>query len=268
MKQVNLSSGPVCYRSVGNGPPLLLLHGWGGSSRYWQGTFKRLADVRTLYAPDLPGYGESPPLEGPITLQRMASLMVEFMAALGIERCDINGHSFSAGVTSYIAAHYPQLVRSLTLTCASTFRSERERKRVREVHRVAGLWVKVRQPWMGHVPRFYRQVAKIFFYHVPDDDDLLRESVDDFLRMDRRTGIESAMNAATAGFNRVLRRVAAPTLVVGARQDGVMPEYGPPMVAKLIPGSRMVWIENCGHLPMIERPQTYHRVIRSFLLNV
>lgn len=265
MGRVMLSTGPIFYRTAGSGPPLLLLHGWGGSSRYWGGTLKQLSDIRTIYAPDLPGYGESPPLRGEIIPERIASLVLEFADTLGLKRFDLNGHSFSAGVTAYLAAGQPERVRRLVLTCASTYRSERERQKVREIHRLAGLWVKMRRPWMGQLPGFYRRVARVFFYRVPEDDDLLRESVDDFLRMDRRTGIESAMNAARPDYNRVLQRVRATTLVVGARQDAVMPDYGPPMVADLLPDSRMFWIENCGHLPMIERPQMYHWLLRQFL---
>lgn len=265
LQKVMLSSGPVCYRYAGEGPPLLLLHGWGGSSRYWQGTLKRLADVRSVYALDLPGYGESPPLSGDITPERMAKLVLEFANAMEMERFDLNGHSFSAGVTAYLAATRPSRIRRLVMTCASTFRSERERKKVREVHRLVGLWVKMRRPWMGRMPRFYRQIARVFFYQVPEDDGLIRESFEDFLRMDRRTGIESAMNAATPGYNTILQRITAPTLVIGARQDAVMPEYGPPAVAKLVPDSRLFWIENCGHLPMVERPQMYHHLLRHFL---
>ncbi len=267
MHKVVLPSGPIYYRKQGDGPPLLLLHGWGGSSRYWQGTLKRLSDIRSVYALDLPGYGQSPPLPVETTPDRMATLVVEFANRLGLETFDLNGHSFSAGVTAYLAANYAHRVHRLVMTCASTFRSERERRKVREVHRIVGLWVKIRSPWMGRAPRFYRKVAQVFFHQIPTDDEILRESMEDFLQMDRRTGIESARNAANADYNEVLQRITAPTLVIGARQDAVMPEYGPPTVAKLIPDSRLFWIENCGHLPMIERPQTYHHLLRHFLLS-
>ncbi|NJN68372.1 MAG: hypothetical protein HC884_17495 [Chloroflexaceae bacterium] len=44
-----------------------------------------------------------------------------------------------------------------------------------------------------------------------------------------------------------------------------MPLYGPPMMQLLIPRAHLVWIERCGHLPMIERPAIYHRLLRLFL---
>jgi pimeloyl-ACP methyl ester carboxylesterase len=56
-----------------------------------------------------------------------------------------------------------------------------------------------------------------------------------------------------------------PVLVVGARQDQIMPTVGTPYLASLIPDQRLHWIERCGHLPMLERPAIYHRLLRQFL---
>jgi pimeloyl-ACP methyl ester carboxylesterase len=57
-----------------------------------------------------------------------------------------------------------------------------------------------------------------------------------------------------------------PTLLIGARQDNVMRTAGTPYIAQLIPDCRLVWMERCGHLPMIERPDLYNRLLREFLL--
>ncbi|MEI7771260.1 MAG: alpha/beta fold hydrolase, partial [Chloroflexales bacterium] len=57
---IDLPTGRLAYRAGGDGPPLLLIHGWGGSSRHWLGAFVTLAEDHTVYAIDLPGYGESP----------------------------------------------------------------------------------------------------------------------------------------------------------------------------------------------------------------
>lgn len=265
LPQVQLPSGPVVYRHAGAGPPLLLLHGWGGSSRYWQTTIAQMADMRSVYAPDLPGYGASPPLADTVTSERMAAVVIGFADALGLERFDLNGHSFCAGVAVYLAARYPERVRRLVLTCFSTFRNERERLIVDQVHKVMALWMALRRPWMGEVRTVYRALAGRFFYRLPVDDALLRDSFSDFMRMDRRTAVESAATSGNPAINLALQAVAAPTLLIGARQDNIMPPAGTPFAAQLVPNCRLVWIERCGHLPMIERPAIYHRLLRTFL---
>lgn len=265
MKWVRLASGAIVYyREAGQGPPLVLVHGWGGSSRYWMETMRDLADVRTMYALDMPGHGESSPFTGSITPRRLAQVIVDFADALHLESFDLNGHSYSSSVAAFVGTHWPERVDRLILTCGSVYRNERERRLVNFVHRIAGMWVMLRQPWMSRVQRFYKQIARMLFYsHV--DDQRVRDSVEDFLRMDRHTGIQIPLNAGRMDYLTILRNVVAPTLIIGARRDSIMPAYGPPTLARLIPDSSLHWIENCGHIPMIERPHIYHQILHDFL---
>ncbi len=265
MHTVTLSSGPVHYLHAGTGSPLLLLHGWGGSSRYWRYTIAQLAHTHSIYALDLPGYGASPPLNEPVNAERFADLIIGFADALGLEQFDLNGHSFAASIAVYVAARWPQRVRRLILTCASTYRNERERRVVQQLHRVLALWIKLRKPWMEHKPLIYRTVVRRFFYRMPTDNTIIQDSFADFLRMDRRTALESAASAGSPNYNAFLQQVTVPTLLIGARHDAIMPAAGLPIVARLIPDCRLIWIEKCGHLPMIECPDEYNRVVRDFL---
>jgi pimeloyl-ACP methyl ester carboxylesterase len=264
---VTIWDGPVFFREAGDGvrPPLLLLHGWGGSSRYWRATLAALGADRRVLALDLPGFGASPPLAGPATASRLAELVLAFADAQGLEQFDLNGHSFCASVAVYIAARWPGRVRRLVLTSISTFRNERERRMVDQVHHILGLWMALRRPWMAERRAFYRTVGSRFFYRNPADDAVLREAVADFLKMDKRTALESAASSSDAAINQAMAAVACPTLVIGARQDRIMPPRGTPEVARLVPDSRLLWIERCGHLPMIERPDEYHAALRDFL---
>lgn len=268
MQTLELSDGAIVhYRQAGQGPPLLLLHGWAGSSRYWQGTLTRLADIRTIYAPDLPGYGTSPPLNRPATPETMTRLLIEFADMLGLAQFDLNAHSLGAVMAVAIAVGSPERVRRLVLTCTGTYKNERNRRIVERVHRIMELWLVLRHPRMGTIRPFYRAVARRFFYRVPNDDTLLRDSFADFLNMDKKTALETSKNSVSPDYNDTLRLVAAPTLVIGARQDHLMPHYGPPMISQLVPNNHLVWIERCGHLPMVERPWLYHELVRRFLLD-
>ncbi len=266
MHSVELSGGKIAYRKAGNGPPMLLLHGWGSSSRYWQGTLAALGTTRTLYAPDLPGYGESPPQHATVCPESMAQLVMDFAEAVGLEYpFDLNGHSFSAAVSAHIAVGWRERIRHLILTCPCTYHNDMERRLVRGIHHLTALWMAMRRSWMvGKIP-LYRFVARSFFYRVPKDVDLLRAIFDDFFCMDQETALQHALNAANPGYNEVLQSIQVPTMIIGCRQDRVMPGYGPPLVAQRIPTGQMVWIERCGHLPMAERPEIYHRLLQEFL---
>ncbi|PDW02777.1 alpha/beta fold hydrolase [Candidatus Viridilinea mediisalina] len=246
-------------------PPLLLLHGWGGSSGYWRPTLAALGHDRHVIAPDLPGFGDSPPLVGPANAEALAEVVVAFADAMGLEQFDLNGHSFCASVAIYVAMRQPQRVRRLALSCISTFRSERERVIVEKIHHVMALWMALRRPWMARSRMFYRTVGRRFFYHLPKDDAILREAFSDFLKMDRRTALETAASSGDANLNPTMTRLLTPTVIIAGRQDKIMPVVGTPEVARLIPDSRLFWIEQCGHLPMIEHPERYHQILRDFL---
>jgi pimeloyl-ACP methyl ester carboxylesterase len=118
---------------------------------------------------------------------------------------------------------------------------------------------------MLRVPLFYRRTARHFFYQLPDDETMLNECVNDFYSMDRRTAKESAIGMVGHTLTSVLRKITVPTLVIGAVNDRMMPKYGPPSVVRLVPHSRLAWIEQCGHLPMIEQPDVYNTMLYDFL---
>jgi pimeloyl-ACP methyl ester carboxylesterase len=264
-EQVTVQGCTVAYRRAGSGPVILLLHGWGGSSHYWTATMAALANQYTLIAPDMPGFGASPPLSEPTDVPRLITWAEAFTATLGLERFILNGHSFAAGLAAHLATRNPQQVEKLVLTCFSTFRNEAERKLVDSVHHVMALWMALRRPWMAERRAFYRAVGGRFFYKLPADDEVLRAAFSDFLKMDKRTALETARSAGNPTITAALQGVRAPTLLIGARQDRIMPPVGTPVAAKLIPGARLEWIDQCGHLPMIERPEEYLGVLRGFL---
>ena len=83
--EIETPLGPVAFRVSGQGRPLIFIHGWGASSRYWQAAPAFLAN-RRLIAIDLPGFGSSPaPLE-PVTLESSARAVLAVADALDIDR--------------------------------------------------------------------------------------------------------------------------------------------------------------------------------------
>ncbi len=288
MQSLTLSDSTIFYHQKGNGRPLILLHGWGGSSRYWNNSLEVFAADHTVYALDLPGYGQSPALDGDITAERFAEVTLEFADKLNLATFDLVAHSFGCGIAVHIAAHAPERVRRLVLTCFSTFTNEFERRMVEQMLGQMGLslvmwqpWMSLWHPWMalwqswltlwqppqiqGSVPTIYQTIAWRFFYRMPPDDPMLQESFGDFLNMDQRTSFQSIISALNPAINTAMQQITAPTLLIGARQDMIMPQTGVPVVAELIPTCRLEWIDQCGHIPMIERPDVYHPLVQSFL---
>lgn len=281
-ERINLDSGQVVYRRAGDGPPLLLLHGWGGSSNHWQFTLQDLASIRTVYALDLPGYGESPPLTDTSTTERLARSVIDFADAMELERFDINGHSMGGAVAIYVAAHHPDRVNRLIVSCYGTFTSLSEEVFMAQIYLHLSLsmhfwnpWLVLTTPWQrfwqfwmynaSYVPGVPWAVSRPFFYQMPMDWKLLRDGYQEFVGMDQRTSLESVISLGNPVLRRAMSRIPAPTLLIGARQDMVVNPERIEQAARIIPNCQVAWVDQCGHVPMIEQPFVYHRLLHAFL---
>jgi pimeloyl-ACP methyl ester carboxylesterase len=92
----------IAYERVGNGPPLLLVHGIGMCKEVWRPVLPLLAGEREVVAVDLPGFGDSPP--GPRTVEGLADALAELAADLGLERPHVAGNSLGGGVALSMGA--------------------------------------------------------------------------------------------------------------------------------------------------------------------
>lgn len=280
-----LDDGPVVYRKAADGkPPLVLIHGWGGSSGHWQYTPQHLADVRDLYALDLPGHGETPVRSGATGPESLARLVIDFADGLGLDRFELNGHSWGAAVAILVAAHWPDRVDRLVLTSLGTARNALERLALTQAHHQMSLamslwrpWLEMSRPWLalsrpaiawfGAQPLVYRAIAGHVLRRLPADDAMARAGVQGFLGTDPLSALECAIGAGSPAFLSALETMATPTLLVNADADAVMPPSGARALAARIQNVREARLDDCGHLPMIEQPEAYHRLVREFLVS-
>lgn len=246
-------------------PTALLIHGWGGSSRYWRETIARLRSSFRLIVPDLPGVGRSQPVRRAFDMVGHLAAVEALLAELNVRQAHIVGHSMGAGVSMVLAARRPELVDRLVLTSISLFRTEAERRVFSAAMEVTGIVMRFRGRWMADVPGLVQLSARRVFYRVPDDAALLRESFLDYLEMDHATALACARSAGSSLVVDAAPRIAAPTLLVVSPEDQMMPVDNVPHTARTIPGCRVRWIANCGHLPMVEQPELYAQVVREFL---
>jgi pimeloyl-ACP methyl ester carboxylesterase len=128
---VRLRWGRLNVYLAGDGPPLLLLHGLGGSGRYWAGLAPHLAATRTLIAPDLAGFGRS---DKPSSDYSRAFHLDNLDALLATLRCEgglaVAGHSMGGVLAALFAARHPERVEALALAAAPFPRAQTNPSRV------------------------------------------------------------------------------------------------------------------------------------------
>src|ERR671930_1214370 len=113
--EVELHGHRVIYRIAGSGPPVVLIHGMVNSSRHWHDVARRLAVDYTVIAPDLIGHGDSATPRGDYSLGAHAAVIRDLLAAIGVGRATVVGHSLGGGVAMQFFYQFPQRVERLVL---------------------------------------------------------------------------------------------------------------------------------------------------------
>lgn len=282
LHRVELACGPLAFRRGGSGVPLLLIHGWRGSSGHWQNTLDGLGDIRSIHAVDLPGHGETPARVHPLTTEGLARLLIAYADRAGLERFDVAGHSYGAAVAVALAAQCPERVRRVVLTSMGTARTDLERLALAQTH--AGMtflmpwwrpwfalmrpWPGLWQPWLDWIatqPEASRAIAGAFLSRLPDDQEVVSTGVREFLYTDPLSAMEVAIEAGSPNFLHALAKVEAPVLLLCGDRDLIMPADGVAALARCLKDCQTVLLRDCGHMPMIEWPEHFNRELRGFL---
>jgi pimeloyl-ACP methyl ester carboxylesterase len=283
LRHIDLPSGRLVYRKAGDGPPLVLLHGWGGSSRYWLGAFAVLTDTHTVYAPDLPGFGESPPRLGSGGLRGLALTVLDFIDVLGLGPIKLGGHSLGGAVALLVTASRPGLVDQLALVSFGLPRSPQEEAYHSGLSVQMSLTVALWAPWLigwrpwMNLSRAWRQMAwmtpplpellaRPMLHQIPDPETLAM-GIGDMVAMDPLSGLEGAACQGDPLVALALDGAKVPTLVLGGRQDPIFPPVSTTALASALPDASLALIDNCGHVPMAEQPGACYQHLRAFFVN-
>lgn len=269
-------AGGVRTRVVeeGAGRPLLLVHGVGGWAENWRPTMPALAAAGfRAIACDLPGFGQSERPRGDAYFDLAdpyyARFVSELLDALELPAVDLVGHSLGGAIAAIAAICAPSRVRRLVLASPGGFGVE-----LPLAYRLFTL--RLAELFAGLAPAsFVRAIVRSNFL---DASRIPTWVYDDALRYSRAGG--------GAEFCRVMRRVAslggqsaalrerwwarageirAPTLIVWAREDAILPVGQAATAAGVLPRARLEIIEGAGHLSMIEQAERFNRLLLDFL---
>jgi pimeloyl-ACP methyl ester carboxylesterase len=244
----------------GQGPPLLLLHGFGGAAWNFTELVPLLAG-RRLLIPDLPGHGGSAPLPA-VTMSGLADVVAELLPG----PLPVLGHSMGGVVALRLAERHPELVSGLVLAApagitSSTRLSEASLAFAGMVQpaRIAGRHV----DRIAESPRLRRLVFGRF--EVSNADALSGRAVHGFLRGPRlhTDALGAGIALARDDPRAFLDRVGCPTLVLFGARDQQVPVEDGFEYARLL-GASLRLVADCGHLLIGERPDVCARAVLDF----
>jgi 3-oxoadipate enol-lactonase len=254
--------GPrLAWRSSGSpdAPPAVFIHGLGGNRFSWEPQLRALADRRECLACDLPGYGKSAGLPGP--LPEIASLIADWIAGLGRGPADVVGLSFGGMVAQHLALNHPGAVRTLALLDTSpAFGFD---------------GVTTAQEWLAtrvspgpeaSRPDTGRVIAGIV---GPDCPAQVRDAAAAIMREVPAATLAASCQALVGHDTRDrLHQVTAPTLVMVGAADTETPESYARAIADRIPGARLVVVPGAGHLLNVEAPGPVNDELRRLWRSV
>jgi len=273
--EVEIHGHRMVYRAAGSGPPVVLVHGMVNSSRHWEKVALRLARQHTVIAPDLIGHGDSVGPRGDYSLGAHAARIRDLLAAIGIDRATLVGHSLGGGVAMQFFWQFPQrterlalvssgglgpqvspTLRTAALPGASVLLSLVANRRVAVALAAAGDRLGSVAPSLAGL---LRQVSRAV---RPLTGPGQRQA---FLQTLRSVIDVHGQRVAADDRLYLLGQAPTPTLVVWGGRDRTIPIEHGRRARAAIPGSRFEVLDEAAHFPHLEDPAGLAAVLLDFL---
>ncbi len=262
MERVEVGEIQIAYARVGLGPPLVMLHGAPADSRTWQWMLPDLSRDHTVVAWDAPGFGQSSDIDDTWRAAQFADALAAFIAALGLERPHIVGHSFGTMIALSLFQRHPAVPATLVLIggyagWAGSLPTE-------EVARRREMFLGMAELGDAFDPKSY---PGLFTELIPADRDaalvtMMRENI-------RPASVRAAgYIGAETDLRPVLPMVDVPTLILHGEADARSPLANADMLRAAISTSQLAVLPKLGHACVVEDPELCATEMRRFIGNV
>lgn len=246
----------LAYQTIGEGKPLVILHGWGSSARAMMPIARQLAHMRTSYVVDLPGFGESPAPETGWGIDDYAEIIQAFVGSLS-SNIDVLVHSFGG--------------RIILKLCASEF----GRNNIDKVLITGGAGMKPKRSAKFYFKKYLAKTLKAPFVILPGG---LRDKSLNWLRTtelwkslgssdySKLSGSmrETFVKSVTEYLESSLPHIPHDTLLLWGRNDDATPVYQAERLEKGIDKAALVIIEDAGHYAFLDKPKQFAAIAQAF----
>lgn len=250
---------PVHIETLGQGPDLVLLHGWAMHSGIWGSVRDLLAQQFRLHLVDLPGHGLSPACE-PGTLDHLVEIVSEMLP----ERCMLGGWSLGGQIAMELALREPERVEKLVLIATTPCFAKRDDWEWGMEHKLLQLFLEnLKLNYATTINRFLTlqmsgdrdagkilsQLRKNFFQRAEPDPDALQKGLEILQYSDLRERVVT---------------IKQPVLIVHGENDVITHPVAADWMHRQLPQSQRVMFAHCGHAPFLSFPEQFAAHLNEF----
>jgi pimeloyl-ACP methyl ester carboxylesterase len=270
---INVDGMNIHYRAGGEGPPLVLLHGIGESAFSWSWVLPDLARAYHVYAPDLPGFGDSDKPNVDYSPDFFMRFVAAFLDTLGIERAVLVGNSFGGTMAIRLALSAPSRVTALCLVgSAGLGQAVHPSMSSLTLLGYGELAIMAGKTPLGATQRAWSRAMLLLANPQLARPEWIAEQV----RLSQMPGfLEAVIRSLRAQLDIVgqrevlldqLPRLTMPTLLIWGTHDWIFPATQAQEAVGRLQYGHLVLLSNCGHLSQIECPDRFVAALHQFLM--
>jgi pimeloyl-ACP methyl ester carboxylesterase len=260
MSIVKIGDVAIAYEDVGQGFPLILVHGHPFDRSMWRDQVRAFRAHYRVITFDLRGYGETTVIPGKTPLGEFARDIAGLLDHLGVDDVILGGLSMGGQIVLEFYRLFPRRARALILadTFAQLDTDERRQERYNTAERL-----------MNEGMHAYADevLPKMIAPRTIERQPEVAAHVLSMMRGTSPAGAAAALRgrAERQDYTPLLPEITAPTLIIVGGDDEFTPISDAEFMRERIPNSRTAVIEATGHMPNLERPDEFNRVVEEFL---
>jgi pimeloyl-ACP methyl ester carboxylesterase len=259
-KSIQVDNYKIVYVEGGKGETVLLLHGFGGDKDNWTRFSKYLTKKYHVIAPDLPGFGESSKIwSDTYDIATQVKRLHQYTNKIGLKKFHIAGNSMGGLIAVVYAATYPDEVLSLGLLDPLGVI-------VREPSQLALEIEKGNNPLVVESVSDYDKLLDFLFVKPPYIPGLVKSYLAEMAVQSREFNKKVFIEANPGNqLETTIGEIRTKTLILWGDTDRVFPASSAPVLQKGIKNSKVIIMKDCGHVPMLERPEETAKYYLEFI---
>ena len=257
----------------GEGPPVVLIHGYGDTADGWRKVVPGLLGEHRVIAIDVPPFGRSGDPRAPVLIDFYRDYFPRLFEQLGLERATVIGHSLGGAISLHLTLERPELVERLGLVAPAGL----GKGPPWWWHLIAGYeyaWKTALSVPTPFTPLLIRQgLTRFLDWRLFHDSRQMRETIDHLVSLHgSRKSLDRLLAAGrcciesyTGTLLEDSAAIRAPLFMVWGEHDGLVPSKHAYEFARVHPSAHVHVFEDCGHYPHIELPSRFNRRLHEWL---